>query len=234
MASIFARCFSAKEFTQILVIGLEGVGKSTLLHRLKVPQWRSEKLIPALSDLRQYRLYSPEEYQKILDERKEGGGRNTDPVIEYTSYDGAPKVAVLKDPGYNYETFYDFGLWDIPGIVSDVLPSLWALFYRAVKYSAVFYVVSSTDADRLTTCRKHIFSLMNEEELRDSALVILINSRRENPYDVARDAFYYELELHKLDPTKVRKFAFDFSAIKGQKDPNFLQVLDFVRNREKK
>ncbi|CAD7956444.1 unnamed protein product [Amoebophrya sp. A120] len=231
MAALFKQCFSAQDFTQVLLIGLGGVGKSTLMQRLKVPQWKLERMASTLADLRQYKVWDgageAEEDQKTADAAKWGR------PIEYTSFTGSAKRAALQEPGYNYEVFNDFGLWDIPSIVSDMLPNLWALFYRAVKYHAVFYVISSSDADRLELCKKHIFSLLYEEELREAPLVILINSRKENPYDVSRDAFYYELELYKLPPNRVQKFAFDFSAIKGPRDPNITQVLDFVRNKDK-
>lgn len=96
MAALLKKCFRVEDFTQILLIGLDGAGKSTLMHRLKMPQWKLEKMVGTLNDLRQYKVWEPEESNPF--------DAKVNKPIQYTSLEtGQKKLACIQEPGYNYE-----------------------------------------------------------------------------------------------------------------------------------
>lgn len=147
------------------------------------------------------------------------------------------KYGYIADCGFNYDIIcsksYDVGFWDIPGISTSSLIRLWQCFYQQIQYHAIFYVVSSAETpERLAKCRRHLEILLCEEELRFSCFVLLINSKRDTPYDVERDPFYSALGLYKLskrDKARCKHFVVDFMNLKSVKDPMWLQILDYIR-----
>jgi GTPase SAR1 family protein len=90
------------------------------------------------------------------------------------------------DPGYHYEeltsnTIKQYGIWDVPG--TDFMISMWPTFYRYVRVTAVLFVVdeeSSQDEIKVATTKRHMHFLLNEDELRIAAFILIINTRDED------------------------------------------------------
>merc|ERR1712176_877961 len=87
-----------------------------------------------------------------------------------------------RDPAYHYEELnsahFKYGIWEIPG--NEVFTRMWPMFYRYVRMSAVLFVVDAfsehkEDVDRLTKARSWINFLLNEDEIRTAAFVLILN-----------------------------------------------------------
>lgn len=136
---------------QFIMLGLEGAGKTTLLYKLKVPQWKRDDIKPALS------------YLKKQD----------------------PANPCGRDAAYHYEELSSsavnlkYGIWEIPG--NELFMRMWPMFYRYNRMSAVLFVVDAfsknDDVDKLTQARYKLQFLLNEDELRTAAFVLILNIR---------------------------------------------------------
>lgn len=62
-------------------------------------------------------------------------------------------------------------MWDVAG--QDSLRSLWQHYYQNTK--AVIFVVDSADKERMSLAKNELFKLVNDEELKDSTLLLLAN-----------------------------------------------------------
>mmetsp|Transcript_55710 Transcript_55710/g.156893 ORF Transcript_55710/g.156893 Transcript_55710/m.156893 type:complete len:245 (-) Transcript_55710:154-888(-) len=145
---------------QFVVFGLEGAGKTTLLYKLRLESWKKENLIP---DLEQLKKRDPENH-------------------------GLP-----KDPTYHYEELSSnivgrYGVWEVPG--SEVMMRMWPMFYRYLRITAIIFVVDGfsiqpdnmddidldkIDFDKIALARQKIEFLMNEDELRGAAFILILN-----------------------------------------------------------
>ncbi|CEM00003.1 unnamed protein product [Vitrella brassicaformis CCMP3155] len=82
--------------------------------------------------------------------------------------------------GYHYEEFNKrgmrFGMWDVPG--ADAMQALWPAFYRYIKVSAVIFVVSMVEMNpkKIRQAGEHIRILVHEDELREAAFCVLMNT----------------------------------------------------------
>jgi len=172
---------------QLVLLGPERSGKTTILYKLKIPKWTTVDMKTELQNLKK-------EERDILSNNK-----NADP------HGG--------DFGYHYEelneaSIGEYGMWDVPG--SDVMVTMWPTFYRYVKVAAVLYVVDvpekrdeseevidfkcqicdntgRTPSDEICTectfgdkvklnkAKRLLHFLLNEDELRMSAFVLILN-----------------------------------------------------------
>ena len=66
-----------------------------------------------------------------------------------------------------------FEVWDLGGQSS--LRPYWRLYYQNT--DAVIFVVDSSDKERMETCRQELFSMLDEEEMANAALLILANKQ---------------------------------------------------------
>lgn len=135
---------------QLIMFGLEGAGKTTLLYKLKIPQWKRDDIESEMRAMKK---------------------------IENKSLN-----PLGRDPAYHYEelnsTAFKYGIWEIPG--NEIFTRMWPMFYRYVRMSAVLFVVDAFsehkgDVDRLTKARSWIHFLLNEDELRTAAFVLILN-----------------------------------------------------------
>uniref|UniRef100_A0A7S1M5N9 ADP-ribosylation factor-like protein 1 n=1 Tax=Alexandrium catenella TaxID=2925 RepID=A0A7S1M5N9_ALECA len=145
--------FQNQEFFQFLMLGLEDAGKTTFLYRLKigVGSWKKHEIIRSMASMK-----SP----------KEGD------------------VGNCKDPAYHYEELRSssvgrYGIWEVPG--SEVMVRMWPMFYRYLRITAVFFVVDAfsdqrENMERIAQASRQIRFLLNEDELRIAAFVLVINS----------------------------------------------------------
>ncbi|KAJ1746960.1 Arf GTPase arl1 [Coemansia sp. RSA 1821] len=116
--------FGDKE-VRILILGLDGAGKTTILYRMQI-----------------------------------GDVVSTIPTI-----------------GFNVETVtyknIKFQVWDLGG-QTNIRP-YWRCYYANT--DAVIYVVDSSDRDRIGTSRDELAAMLNEEELRESVLLVFANKQ---------------------------------------------------------
>eukprot|EP00933_Yihiella_yeosuensis_P083157 TRINITY_DN9729_c3_g1_i1.p1 TRINITY_DN9729_c3_g1~~TRINITY_DN9729_c3_g1_i1.p1 ORF type:complete len:249 (+),score=33.66 TRINITY_DN9729_c3_g1_i1:49-795(+) len=153
--------------SQFLMLGLEGEGKTTLLYKLKIPGWKRHEITRDIAQLK-------------------------------TTEGNRP-----RDPGYHYEEFRSsahgpYGIWEIPG--NDAMRRLWPMFYRYLHMDAVLFVVDAFKKDcldltaknlkRLNEARQTIRYLLNEDELRTAAFVLILNVRWEVELDKDGTAKY--------------------------------------------
>ena len=112
--------------TRVLMVGLDGAGKTTILYRLKL-----------------------------------GEVMNTTPTI-----------------GFNVETVEIEGVvnctvWDVGG--QDKIRQLWRHYYQSTQ--GVIFVVDSNDRDRVGEARDELHRMLNEDELRESILLVFANKQ---------------------------------------------------------
>lgn len=135
---------------QFIMFGLEGAGKSTFLYKLKIPKWKRDDIIRDMAYMKKREITIP-------------GGR---------------------DPAYHYEELSSssagmkYGIWDIPG--NDVFTRISPIFYRYNRMSAVLFVVDAfsdhwDDVNKITEARYRLNFLLNEDELRPAAFVLILN-----------------------------------------------------------
>lgn len=79
--------------------------------------------------------------------------------------------------GFNVETVayknIEFMVWDMGG--QDAIRQLWSHYYKNAQ--ALIFVVDSADEERLAEARDELQKLMNEDELRDSILLVYANKQ---------------------------------------------------------
>jgi len=89
-----------------------------------------------------------------------------------------------KDPAYHYEEFvgyrgFRYGIWDIPA--DEVQLNLTNVFYKFLRVSCVFFVVdtrkeTAEDLEKIERTRRLFEFLLNEDELRGTAFVLIYNN----------------------------------------------------------
>lgn len=147
--------FASDDRSQIVMFGLENAGKTTLLYRLKVKDWKRQEIVKDM------------------------------------------EVLKCMDPSYHYEEFPGsgshkaYGIWDIPG--GEVMRRMWPMFYRYLRISAVLFVVNTKDEtvedlEKMELNRRLLHFLLNEDELRCAAFVVVLNT------ELTREAFESDSE----------------------------------------
>ena len=88
-------------------------------------------------------------------------------------------VTAIPTVGFNVETVeyknIKFTMWDVGG--QDVIRPLWVHYYQNT--DAIIFVVDSHDRepDRIQDARDELHKLMNEDQLKDAALLVLANKQ---------------------------------------------------------
>ncbi|EAT84442.1 hypothetical protein HBI56_111660 [Parastagonospora nodorum] len=86
-------------------------------------------------------------------------------------------VTTIPTIGFNVESVtynkLNFNVWDLGGQTS--IRPYWRCYYANT--AAVIFVIDSTDIDRLTTASEELRAMLNEEELRDAALLVFANKQ---------------------------------------------------------
>lgn len=139
----------------MLCLGPEGSGKTTLLYSLKIPNWKTMSQDLALLGKQ--------------------GTRNWDPAYHYEELSGG--------------SLGKYGVWDVPG--SEAMVSMWPAFYRYIAVTAVLFVVDASaeatdtsDKDKapekaamIQKAKRQMAFLLNEDELRNAAFVLILNTK---------------------------------------------------------
>ncbi|CAG8450998.1 6855_t:CDS:2 [Ambispora leptoticha] len=153
------RLWGEKE-VRILILGLDGAGKTTILYRFQIGE----------------------------------------------------VVTTIPTIGFNVETVtyknIKFQVWDLGGQTS--IRPYWRCYYANT--DAVIYVVDSVDRDRINTAREELHAMLEEEELRESALLVFANKQ---DMDGAMSVTEVSDSL-RLDTLKNRQWTiYKTSAVKG-------------------
>ena|SRR3989338_4480010 len=86
-------------------------------------------------------------------------------------------VRTTPTVGFNLETLVykniTFQVWDLGGQTG--LRPYWRCYFA--KTDAVVYVVDSTDKERMGVAKHELFNLLDEEELKNSALLVFANKQ---------------------------------------------------------
>lgn len=126
--------------------------------------------------------------------------------------------------GFNVETVtyknIKFQVWDLGGQTS--IRPYWRCYYPNTQ--AIIYVVDSCDADRLPTSREEFHAILEEEELKDAAILVYAN-KQDLPGALSDSAVAEGLGLSSI---KNRDWSiFKTSAIKGE---GLFEGLDWLSN----
>lgn len=159
-SSIFGSLFGQKE-RRILILGLDGAGKTTILYKLQVGE----------------------------------------------------VVTTIPTIGFNVETLtyknLKFQVWDLGGQTS--IRPYWRCYYSNT--DAIIYVVDSMDKERMSISKQELVSMLEEEELKNSTLVVFAN-KQDIPGALTETEVAKELGLAAI---KDRKWQiFKTSAVKGE------------------
>ncbi|KAI9226871.1 MAG: ADP-ribosylation factor-like protein [Piptocephalis tieghemiana] len=123
-SGILNRLWGERE-VRILILGLDGAGKTTILYRMQVGE----------------------------------------------------VVSTIPTIGFNMETVtyknIKFQVWDLGGQTS--IRPYWRCYYANT--DAVIYVVDSCDRDRLATSKEELIAMLEEEEMKDAALLVFANKQ---------------------------------------------------------
>ena len=132
--------------------------------------------------------------------------KDTLPQVLLLGLDGAGKTTFLYadkwenfEPtfGFNYEEIKLRGIvkvavWDLSG--KNTLRCLWPTVYKNISFSAVIFVIDADKPDRFSEARKELQILINEEELRETAFLIVFNHHQE-PHDLQELSLRFGLDL---------------------------------------
>ena len=121
-------------------------------------------------------------------------------------------VTTVPTIGFNVETVtyknLRFQVWDLGGQTS--IRPYWRCYYQNT--NAVIYVVDSADAERVTVAKQELVAMLEEEELKDAALLVFAN-KQDLPNALPSEGIAERLGLASL---KSRRWAiFQTSAVKG-------------------
>lgn len=204
------------DILQFTMFGMEEAGKTTLLYRLKIPQWKREDIKVDIS---------------LLREKKDtgvarGGG----------------------DPTYHYEEMYSsrhkfkYGIWEVPG--NEVMVRQWPLFYRYNRINAVIFVVDAWsknmfDLDKIDQARYWLHFLLNEDELRCAAFVLVLNVKQleneeKDPREEAKEKAIHEMlgvpeiESQPIHGERFYKFSCNCADIDRIMYPKWEDCLRFI------
>ncbi|OMJ87926.1 hypothetical protein SteCoe_10251 [Stentor coeruleus] len=111
---------------------------------------------------------------------------------------------------HDSETGKIVSIWDVSG--NEILKPLWSAYYKNIFFSGVIYVIDSNSINYEKSI-KDIHFLVNEEELRDAAFLILFNMKGTKKEVTGRKGSELSLllkgdEIHTS--TKINYFEFNF------------------------
>merc|ERR1711992_212991 len=106
-------------------------------------------------------------------------------------------VTTIPTIGFNVETVeyknLSFTVWDVGG--QDKIRPLWRYYYQGSQ--ALIYVVDSNDRDRSEDAREELTKILNEDEMRDAALLVFAN-KQDLPNAMTAAEVTDKLGLHTL------------------------------------
>lgn len=111
---------------------------------------------------------------------------------------------------HDSETGKKVSIWDVNG--NEILKPLWSAYYKNIYFSGVIYVINSS-SESYEQSIKDIHFLVNEEELRDTAFLILFNMKSAKKEEVGRKSSELSIIIKREDMhtnTRINYFEFNF------------------------
>ncbi|XP_051122365.1 ADP-ribosylation factor-like [Andrographis paniculata] len=106
-------------------------------------------------------------------------------------------VTTIPTIGFNVETVeyknISFTVWDVGG--QDKIRLLWRHYFQNTQ--GLIFVVDSNDRDRIVEARDELYRMLNEDELRDAALLVFGN-KQDLPNGMNAAEITEKLGLHSL------------------------------------
>mmetsp|Transcript_12789 Transcript_12789/g.21273 ORF Transcript_12789/g.21273 Transcript_12789/m.21273 type:complete len:182 (-) Transcript_12789:70-615(-) len=106
-------------------------------------------------------------------------------------------VTTIPTIGFNVETVeyknISFTVWDVGG--QDKIRPLWRHYYQNTQ--GLIFVVDSNDRDRIDAARDELHRMLNEDELRESVLLVFAN-KQDLPNAMSATEMTDKLGLHGL------------------------------------
>merc|ERR1712209_294688 len=86
-------------------------------------------------------------------------------------------ITTIPTIGFNVETVeyknLNFTVWDVGG--QEEIRKLWRHYYQGT--NGLIYVVDSSDRERLEDAQEELFRILQEEEMRDAAVLVFANKQ---------------------------------------------------------
>ena len=105
-------------------------------------------------------------------------------------------VHTIPTIGFNVETIryknLELNCWDIGG--QKKIRALWYHYFQGT--DAVVYVIDSNDRDRIDEAKKELYAVMNNDLLRDAALLVFAN-KQDLPNSMTPSEIVDKLELNQ-------------------------------------
>ncbi|MCP9265878.1 ADP-ribosylation factor-like protein 1 [Dirofilaria immitis] len=193
--------FGQKEL-RILILGLDGAGKTTILYRLQVGEVVTT--IPTIGFNVEQVIYKNLKFQSTLSSSAN--------VTQHLNYFLWPSDKVNTDAfneNYLHQLQNRGFVWDLGGQTS--IRPYWRCYYSNT--DAIIYVVDSADKDRIGISKQELISMLEEEELKNAVLMVLAN-KQDIPSCLSLADVHRSLGL---DALRTRTFQiFKTSATKGE------------------
>merc|ERR1719326_2638414 len=106
-------------------------------------------------------------------------------------------ITTIPTIGFNVETVeyknINFLVWDIGG--QDKIRKLWRHYYQNTQ--GLIFVVDSSDRDRIEGAREELIKMLNDDEMRDAAVLVFAN-KQDLPNAMPAAEVTDKLGLHNL------------------------------------
>merc|ERR1712006_43566 len=106
-------------------------------------------------------------------------------------------VTTIPTIGFNVETVeyknISFTVWDVGG--QDKIRPLWRHYYQNTQ--GLIFVVDSNDRDRIEDAKEEMNKMLNEDEMRDAALLVFAN-KQDLPNAMPAAEVTEKLVLHNM------------------------------------
>merc|ERR1711937_503398 len=106
-------------------------------------------------------------------------------------------VTTIPTIGFNVETVeyknISFTVWDVGG--QDKIRPLWCHYYQGTQ--GLIFVVDSNDRDRIEDAKEEMNKMLNEDEMRDAALLVFAN-KQDLPNAMPAAEVTEKLGLHNM------------------------------------
>merc|ERR1712153_85919 len=106
-------------------------------------------------------------------------------------------VTTIPTIGFNVETVeyknIGFTVWDVGG--QDKIRPLWRHYYQGT--NGLIFVVDSNDRDRADDAKEELHRMLNEDEMRDAALLVFAN-KQDLPNAMPAAEVTEKLGLHNM------------------------------------
>jgi small GTP-binding protein len=106
-------------------------------------------------------------------------------------------VNTIPTIGFNVEQVQykniEFNMWDVGG--QDKIRTLWRHYFTGT--DALIFVVDSNDVERMELAKQELHKLLDEDELRDSTLLVFAN-KQDLPNAMSLTEMKDKLELHHI------------------------------------